>query len=141
MRWQPIEGLICAGGPVHGCIFALQAGSFGVPGLVLVGFGDQVSCGDLVNSKGFVSLPVDGIAANIAPDEVGDPSTAQAGPSIWADGRQSAVAQSPRRTLDFEARRLQREMRQLAVLSQHIDQHPLAICQLWDGETDTCDTV
>lgn len=66
MRWQPIEGLICAAGPVDGCIFALQGGSFGARGLVLVGFGDRVFCSDLVNAEGFVCLPVpvDGRAAN-----------------------------------------------------------------------------
>ena len=70
MRWHPIEGLICVGGPVDGCNFALEGGSFGAPGLVLVGFGDKVSCGDLVNSAGFVGLPILGVAANAASDEV-----------------------------------------------------------------------
>lgn len=73
MRWHPIEGLLCAGGPVDGCNFALEGGSFGAPGLVLVGFGEQVSCGDLVNSAGFIWLPVDDIAANAEPYEVGRP--------------------------------------------------------------------
>lgn len=66
MRWHPIEGLICAGGPVDGCNFALEGGSFGAPGLVLVGLGGQISCGSLVNSAGFVCLPIHGIAANMA---------------------------------------------------------------------------
>lgn len=68
MRWHPIEGLICAGGPVDGCNFALEGGTFGAPGLVLVGFGDRVCCGDLLNSGGFVCLPVEGSPANTEPD-------------------------------------------------------------------------
>lgn len=74
MTWRPIDGLICAGGPVDGCTFALEGDTFGAPGLVLVGFGSSLSCAAmparcaaLINSAGFVTLDVRGWPANSDP--------------------------------------------------------------------------
>lgn len=54
--WRIVDGLYCAGGPVDGCMFALQGGTFGAPGLVLVNFGGPARCEVLIDRSGYVAL-------------------------------------------------------------------------------------
>lgn len=64
--WRIVDGLFCAGGPVDGCLFALQGGAFGAPGLVLVKFGARARarCEGLIDSSGYVALTFNENAAN-----------------------------------------------------------------------------